>query len=73
MNIILKQIFKKIIDEFKEEQNKIHFNEEVIQPILKKFTDKIYPYMIILFIMYAFNLILIISILIIILLTRNVK
>jgi len=73
MNKIVKQIFNKFIEEFKEKDNKEHFNREVLKPILQEFYNKVYPYITILFIMYGLNLILIISILVIILYSRKVK
>jgi hypothetical protein len=73
MNKIFKQVFTRFIEEFKEEKNKEHFNREVLKPILQEFYNKVYPYVRILFIMYGLNLVLIITILVIILYSRQVK
>lgn len=73
MNTFIKKTLQKIVEEFKEEETKKKFNEEIITPILNQFTDKIYPYVTLLFIMYSINLILIISILIIIVMTRKIN
>jgi len=73
MNKIFNQIFTRFIEEFKEEKNKEHFNREVLKPILQEFYSRVYPYIAILFVMYGLNLILIITILVIILYSRNVK
>lgn len=72
MNIFLKNTLKKIVEELQEEETKKAIFEDIVTPILKKFSDKIYPYVTLLFVMYTINLILIIAILFIIIMTRNV-
>jgi hypothetical protein len=70
---LIKDLIKKSIEEFKKEDNKVLIEEDIINPILKKFTDRIYPYVSLLFIMYSINLLLIIIILILIILFNNKK
>ena len=69
----IKKTINKLIEEFNNDDNQKKIYEEILTPILEKFNQKIYPYVTLLFIMYIINLILIISILFIILYTRNVK
>lgn len=73
MNKFIKKTLNKLLEEFNDEENKNKIYEEVITPILDKFTERIYPYVTLLFVMYTLNLILIIAILFIILMTRKVK
>lgn len=63
---IVKDFIKKSVIEFKKQENRQIFEKEVMNPIIKKFTEKIYPYISLLFIMYSLNLVLIIVILILI-------
>ena len=73
MIAFLKKTLQKIIEEFNNDDNKQKIYEDIVTPIIDKFTEKIYPYVTLLFIMYSLNLILIIAILLIIIMTRNVK
>lgn len=61
---IVKDFIKKIIIEFKKKENKDIIESELVTPILNSFTESIYPYVSLLFIMYSLNLVLIIVILI---------
>ena len=61
---ITKDFIDKMVIEVKKEDNKKKVREEILNPILNEFTEKIYPYINILFMMYSINLILIIIILI---------
>ncbi len=61
---LVKDFIKKSVVEFKKQENKEIFEKEFILPLLKNFTDKIYPYVSLLFIMYSLNLVLIIIVLI---------
>jgi hypothetical protein len=70
---LIKDIIKKSIEEFKKEENKVLIEKDLINPLLKNFTDRIYPYVSLLFIMYSLNLVLIIIILILIILYNNKK
>jgi len=73
INKYIKNFFNEVLEEFNNEENKNKIYEDILSPILNKFTDSIYPYVTLLFIMYIINLVLIITILFIILNTRNVK
>tara|TARA_Y100000389_G_C17363714_1_gene465115 strand:+ start:771 stop:992 length:222 start_codon:yes stop_codon:yes gene_type:complete len=73
MSTFVKKTLQKIIEEFNDEDNKKKIYDDVVTPIIEKFTEKIYPYVTLLFVMYSINLILIIAILLIIIMTRNVK
>ncbi len=64
-------ILYKCINELKKEENQDKIDKNIVQPIISNLSSKLYPYMIILFIMYILILILIISILIIIILNRK--
>ena len=61
---ITRDFIDKMVIEVKKEDNKKKIKEEVLEPILSEFTERIYPYINILFMMYSINLILIIVILI---------
>jgi hypothetical protein len=61
---ITKDFIDKMVIEVKKDDNKKKVREEILNPILNEFTEKIYPYINILFMMYSINLILIIIILI---------
>lgn len=73
MSTFVKKTLQKIIEEFNNDDNKQKIYEDIVTPIIDKFTEKIYPYVTLLFIMYSLNLILIIAILLIIIMTRKVK
>lgn len=73
MSSFVKKTLQKIIEEFNNDDNKQKIYEDIVTPIIDKFTEKIYPYVTLLFIMYSLNLILIIAILLIIIMTRKVK
>jgi hypothetical protein len=57
--------------EIKKKKNKDLIEKEIIEPVLKKFTNRIYPYVSLLFIMYSINLVLIIIILILIICNKK--
>lgn len=61
-----KNILSKIIYEINVKENKEQINNEIIKPILTTFSEQIYPYVSLLFILYCINLIIIITILILI-------
>ena len=63
---LTKDFINKIIIEINKTENKNRIEKEVINPIFCNFSDKIYPYVSLLFIMYTLNLVLIIAILILI-------
>ena len=61
---ITKDFIDKMVIEVKKENNRKKIKEKILNPILDEFSEKIYPYINILFMMYSINLILIIIILI---------
>jgi hypothetical protein len=61
---LTKEFINKLTIEINKEDNKIKLEKEIINPILCIFSNKIYPYVSLLFIMYSINLILIIIVLI---------
>lgn len=71
-NNFIKNTLNQLVEEFNNEENKNILYQEILTPILNKFTERIYPYVTLLFIMYIINLILIIAILFIILYSRKV-
>lgn len=71
VNNFVKKLLNNFVEEFNNGDNKKILYDEVITPILEKFTDKIFPYVTLLFIMYSLNLILIVIILFIILNSRK--
>ena len=67
---LTKQLIEKFICEFNKEDNKKKLNEEILNPIFKSFSDKIYPYISLLFIIYSLNLIIIIAILVLVIIKK---
>ena len=63
---LTKDLIKKIIIEVKKDENKKQIQDDILNPILGQFSDRIYPYITLLFTMYTISLILIIVILILI-------
>jgi len=70
---ITKDFINKIIVEIKKQDNKDTLEKDLINPILANFSDRIYPYVSLLFVMYSLNLILIIIILVLIILYNKNK
>jgi hypothetical protein len=68
---IIKDFMMKSVNELKKTENKELIHKEVLAPMLKNFTDKIFPYVSLLFIMYSLNLILIIIILVLLILHKK--
>lgn len=64
MDKLTKDLINKLSIELNKEDNKFKLEQEIIKPILCIFSNKIYPYVSLLFIMYSINLILIIVVLI---------
>lgn len=56
----------KFVKEFNKEENKTKINNEILTPIFSSFSEKIYPYVTLLFVLYTFNLLIIITILLLI-------
>jgi hypothetical protein len=73
MDKLIKDFVKKTAVEIKKQENKDLIENEIVEPVLKKFTDRIYPYVSLLFIMYSINLVLIIIILILIIIYNKKK
>jgi hypothetical protein len=63
---LTKDIINKLVNEFKKKENKERLEREILNPIISNFSEKIFPYVSLLFIMYSLNLILIIIILVLI-------
>ena len=63
---LTKDLINKIIIELNKKDNKEKLETDIINPILQNFTSKLFPYISLLFIMYSFNIILIISIIILV-------
>ena len=61
---LIKDFVKKAVVEIKKKENKQLIEKEIIDPVLNSFTERIYPYVSLLFIMYSLNLVLIIIILV---------
>lgn len=68
---LTKDFLNKIVIEIKKDDNKKTIKNDILEPILSEFSDTIYPYISILFLMYSINLILIIVILFLILLKKK--
>ena len=45
-------ILYKCINELKKEENQTKIDKNIVQPIISNLSSKLYPYMVILFIMY---------------------
>lgn len=63
MENITKKFIDKIICHLNKKDNKDKINKEILNPIFQKFSNRIYPYVSLLFMMYILNLILVIVIL----------
>jgi len=63
---LIKDFIDKSIIELKKKENKEKIELEILNPIFLSFTERIYPYVSLLFLMYCLNLVLIIVILILI-------
>ena len=71
MENFTKNIIDKFICQLNKEENKKKINKDILNPIFKEFSNKIYPYVSLLFLMYILNLILVIIILTLILKKKN--
>jgi hypothetical protein len=63
---LTKDFINKFIIEINKEDNKNRIENEIINPLICSFSNKIFPYISLLFIMYILNLILIIAVIILI-------
>ena len=66
-----KEVLDKCIIELQKEENKNKINENVVNPLIQTISDKLYPYMMTIFVMYILVLILIISILVLLILNKK--
>ena len=71
MNKITNDILNKCIIEFNKDENRKKINIEIIEPIINDISNRLYPYMIIIFIMYILIIILIITVLFILIIRRK--
>jgi hypothetical protein len=69
---LTKDLINKIVLELNKKDNKEKLENDIINPILHNFTCKLFPYISLLFIMYSFNIILIISIIILVLNNKKI-
>jgi len=60
---LVKDFIDKSIIEFKKKENRDKIESDILNPIFSSFTERIYPYVSLLFLMYSLNLVLIIVIL----------
>jgi hypothetical protein len=70
---IIKDLIDKLLFEIKNEENQKKIEIELLNPILSRYTNKIYPYFTLLLFLYCINLILIIIILILIIMFNREK
>ena len=68
---LTKDFLNKIVVELKKEDHLDKLENEIIAPVLANFSERIYPYVSLLFLMYSLNLILIIIILILIVFNKK--
>ena len=68
---IIKDFIDKFLLEFKKEENQRKLEFEILNPLLTHYTNKIYPYLSLLMILYCVNLILIVIILFLIILFNS--
>ena len=68
---ITNDLLNKFIIEFNKDENRKKINVEIIDPIINDISNRLYPYMIIIFIMYILIIVLIITILFILIIRRK--
>lgn len=68
---LTQDFLNKVIVELKKDDNKKKINDEILKPIIEKFTKTVYPYVTLLFTMYTLNLIIIVVILILIIFKKK--
>lgn len=68
---LTKDFIDKMVIEVKKNENKDKIKNDILNPIFSEFSDKIYPYISILFLMYSLNLVLIIVILFLIIIRKK--
>jgi hypothetical protein len=72
LELLVKDLINKLIIEMNKPENKSKIEKEILKPALSNFTDRIYPYVSLLFIMYILNLVLIIIILVLLINKKNI-
>jgi hypothetical protein len=70
---IIKDFIEKILCEIKKEENQHKIEAELLNPILSKYTSKLYPYLTIILGLYCLNLFLIVLILFLIIMFNKEK
>ena len=70
---IIKDLFDKFLLEIKKEENQKKLEFDVLNPLLNHYTNKIYPYITLLMILYCINLFLIVVILVLIIMFNRKK
>ena len=68
---ITKDLLNRIITEIKKEENQKKIENDIINPILIKFSNKIYPYLRIVFSIFILNFLLVLIIFILIICYSN--
>lgn len=71
INKITNDLLNKCISEFNKDENRKKINIDIIEPIINDISNRLYPYMIIIFIMYILIIVLIITILFILIIRRK--
>ena len=66
-----KEVLNKCIIELQKDENKKNINIHIIDPLIKNITNRLYPYLITIFIMYILILILAITILIFLIMKKK--
>ena len=64
-------ILNKVIETFNSKENKDKLSESILDPLIQEINNRLYPYIILIFLMYILILILIITILILLIMNKN--
>lgn len=70
---MIKDFIEKLVCEAKKEENQSKLEEELLNPLFIKYSNKLYPYLNILLYLYCLNLFLIILIIILIIMFNKKK
>ena len=68
---LTKEVLDKCIIELQKDENKENIESYIINPLIKSISNKLYPYLISIFIMYILILILVITILIFLIMKKK--
>lgn len=71
MDKITRNCIDRLIKEINKPENKTKLENEILTPVFSNVTNRIYPYVFLLFIMYSINLILILIIIILIMYNKK--